>query len=111
MSMYGPRRITIEVDFEFYERWRAYLYQRYEITPAGRFSKIREFNTAFFRDLMEKEMEKFYGNLEASETIEDGFGNKWCKKCPLCRNDSMEIVRPGVARCSICESTVKPVDE
>ena len=111
MSMYGPRRITIEVDFDFYEKWRAYLYQRYEITPAGRFSKIREFNTAFFRGIMEKEMENFYGNLEASETIEDGFGNKWCKKCPLCRNDSMEIVRPGVARCSVCESTVKPVDE
>jgi hypothetical protein len=51
-----PYRITIEVDADFYDRWRKYLFDKYGITPAGRYSKIREFNTDFFRKIMEEEM-------------------------------------------------------
>ena len=36
--------------------------------------------------------------------IEDGFGNRWYIKCPICNQDSMEIVRPGKVQCSNCES-------
>jgi len=32
-------------------------------------------------------------------TIEDGFGGCWSMRCPVCKELSMEIVRPGSAQC------------
>jgi predicted dithiol-disulfide oxidoreductase (DUF899 family) len=34
--------------------------------------------------------------------IDDGFGNSWSKTCPMCHMQTMQIVRPGKAQCSIC---------
>lgn len=39
----------------------------------------------------------------SAETIEDGFGSSWDKRCPSCGAD-MEVVRPGKVQCSAaCE--------
>ena len=40
------------------------------------------------------------------KTITDGFGNYWSIKCPLCGTNTMIIIRPGVARCSVCDSII-----
>jgi len=37
------------------------------------------------------------------DTIEDGFGSIWSAYCEKCENRSMQVVRPGIARCAICE--------
>ena len=37
-----------------------------------------------------------------NETIEDGFGSVWSKRCPTCRKLRMQVVRPGEAQCSHC---------
>lgn len=51
-------RVTIDVPNELYEQWRKYLLEKYGITQAGRYSKIREFNNDFFILCMKTEMEK-----------------------------------------------------
>jgi len=45
-------------------------------------------------------------SLEPWEEIllDDGFGNRWDAFCDVCGTKSVYIVRPGDARCSICES-------
>jgi peptidyl-tRNA hydrolase len=40
---------------------------------------------------------------QGGEIIEDGFGNAWSKICPKCGKESMAVVRPGDARCGLCE--------
>jgi len=42
-----------------------------------------------------------FGDLSNS-TIDDGFGNTWSITCPECKQQSMEIVRPGKAQCGNC---------
>ena len=37
------------------------------------------------------------------ETISDGFGSVWAKKCPHCGKNKMVVVRPGKAQCDNCE--------
>lgn len=32
-------------------------------------------------------------------TIEDGFGSVWSAWCPECHEKSMQVVRPGYAKC------------
>lgn len=39
---------------------------------------------------------------EVSDTIEDGFGSAWSKRCPECGKNSMQVVRPGKAQCKYC---------
>ena len=36
---------------------------------------------------------------EPDDTIEDGFGSVWPKRCPECGDDSMFVCRPGKAQC------------
>lgn len=36
------------------------------------------------------------------ETISDGFGGEWLKKCPDCGKDEMAVVRPGKVQCNNC---------
>lgn len=36
------------------------------------------------------------------KTITDGFGQTWAIKCPKCKRNTMEVVRPGKAQCSNC---------
>ena len=36
------------------------------------------------------------------QTISDGFGSTWSKKCPMCGKDTMEVVRPGKVQCANC---------
>ncbi len=49
------------------------------------------------------------------EYIEDGFGSSWPKKCCVCHQDTMYVVRPGEANCSNCNSDLdykeKPKDQ
>lgn len=35
--------------------------------------------------------------------IEDGFGSVWSVVCPTCKNESMEVVRPGKVQCRKCQ--------
>jgi hypothetical protein len=42
-------------------------------------------------------------NLTKGDTITDGFGQMWSKTCPLCKEDTMFIARPGRVRCGNCE--------
>jgi len=37
-----------------------------------------------------------------SNTIKDGFGSEWSKRCPGCGKDTMQVVRPGKAQCTNC---------
>jgi len=39
---------------------------------------------------------------QAGGTISDGFGTEWSIVCPDCHCETMEVVRPGKAQCSIC---------
>jgi hypothetical protein len=32
--------------------------------------------------------------------IEDGFGSRWKRECPVCHKKTMQVMRPGDARCS-----------
>lgn len=41
-----------------------------------------------------------------SDTITDGFGNYWGIKCPICGCNSMVVIRPGKARCNMCDSII-----
>ena len=34
--------------------------------------------------------------------ITDGFGNFWPAKCPMCKKNKMQVVRPGKVQCSQC---------
>ena len=34
--------------------------------------------------------------------LKDGYGNAWKKTCPECKQDTMEIIRPGKVQCSEC---------
>ena len=36
------------------------------------------------------------------ETISDGLGSEWLKKCPDCGKDEMVVVRPGKVQCNNC---------
>jgi hypothetical protein len=36
------------------------------------------------------------------ETIEDGFGSRWSKTCPMCGLGTMHVNRPGEAQCDFC---------
>lgn len=37
-------------------------------------------------------------------TISDGFGSEWSQWCPKCHMNSMVVMRPGEARCDICDN-------
>lgn len=37
------------------------------------------------------------------DVIEDGFGNVWSARCSKCGRYSMQVVRPGEARCAECD--------
>ena len=45
---------------------------------------------------------KKYLNNEPVE-IEDGFGSTWSIQCPECKNETMQVVRPGKVQCSKCQ--------
>ena len=45
------------------------------------------------------------------KTITDGFGNYWSIQCPLCGTNTMIVIRPGGARCSMCDSIIKEEQE
>lgn len=54
-----------------------------------------------------------YGSSAHSErspsqpgVLDDGFGNYWSKVCSECGKETMQIVRPGDARCTNCDSRV-----
>ena len=53
--------------------------------------------------IAQKGLAKYYESLENPNTIEDGFGNSWSIMCPLCKNPSMHIIRPGKVQCSNCD--------
>jgi hypothetical protein len=36
------------------------------------------------------------------ETVSDGFGSVWAKKCPDCDIGTMVVVRPGKVQCDYC---------
>ena len=36
------------------------------------------------------------------KTISDGFGSEWSITCPMCKQDTMHIVRPGKVQCRNC---------
>ena len=39
---------------------------------------------------------------DEDETVADGFGSEWPKRCPECKCDSMVVTRPGKAQCMNC---------
>lgn len=41
--------------------------------------------------------------IEPTVTIDDGFDSKWSAHCEICGCKTMYVVRPGLARCSICD--------
>lgn len=38
----------------------------------------------------------------SEETVSDGFGSTWSKKCPNCGKDEVFVVRPGKVECGNC---------
>lgn len=49
----------------------------------------------------------FYFNeiefIEKERFIEDGFGGMWNARCPNCKRQIMQIVRPGKVQCPKCD--------
>lgn len=41
-------------------------------------------------------------DLKSEETVTDGFGRTWSKKCPTCGKDEVFVVRPGKVKCGNC---------
>ena len=41
--------------------------------------------------------------LLSDNFITDGFGNYWHSHCPKCGKQTMEVLRPGDARCPLCD--------
>lgn len=58
-----------------------------------------DFNHAF----QVKEILEWVLESDNDETIEDGFGNAWSKRCPECGKLTMVVVRPGKVQCDNCE--------
>lgn len=40
--------------------------------------------------------------MNRSNSITDGHGNWWSKACPECKQDTMQVIRPGKVQCSEC---------
>lgn len=40
--------------------------------------------------------------LRPPQTITDGFGSTWLKRCPECKKNTMSVVRPGKVQCNKC---------
>lgn len=38
----------------------------------------------------------------SGDTIEDGFGGFWSKRCPMCSRNGMQVMRPGKVQCRYC---------
>jgi hypothetical protein len=49
--------------------------------------------------MMKKKKKGILDRKSEVPTIEDGFGSAWSKRCPVCKELSMEIVRPGSVQC------------
>ncbi len=42
--------------------------------------------------------------IKDKERISDGFGSSWSAWCHKCKTKTMQIVRPGEARCGKCDN-------
>jgi len=47
-------------------------------------------------------IETIQNTPESKETISDGFGSEWSITCPMCKQDTMHVVRPGKVQCGNC---------
>ena len=61
----------------------------------------RFFDGAAF-EVSEREYSEFWRALDDSPRIEDGHGNWWHKRCPRCGRNTMKVVSPGKAQCTMC---------
>lgn len=52
--------------------------------------------------IAQKGLAKYYEALNNPNTIEDGYGNSWDKKCCSCKKDTMQVVKPGKVQCCKC---------
>ncbi len=51
---------------------------------------------------MRKEIDSKTKTIVGFPTISDGFGSEWSVICPVCKKDSMYVVRPGKVQCGNC---------
>lgn len=75
-------------------------------------------NIDYFKECWEKELSSYkallflHDHLEQkkcneqkscnNQTITDGCGSFWSKKCLSCGRDSMQVMRPGKVQCEFC---------
>lgn len=41
--------------------------------------------------------------IKNSKSISDGYGSNWSITCPMCKRDSMQVMRPGKVQCKYCD--------
>ena len=50
-----------------------------------------------------RNMEHLKMQKVVEETVSDGFGGEWSKVCPMCKDVSIYVVRPGEVQCYNCD--------
>jgi hypothetical protein len=51
---------------------------------------------------LEQLFHKHAVSRSCGDTIEDGFGGVWSKRCPMCGRNGMQVMRPGKVQCRYC---------
>lgn len=77
----------------------SYTYEYYEVESGKlRIGEVQHDRSAHsFRGLLVKILKDV--EKEPEDILEDGCGNAWLRECPVCKERSMEIVRPGSVQC------------
>jgi hypothetical protein len=101
-----------------YKTWPEYYLTDEEIKAVEKYKAIKKFipvciDAGFkeinFEYLDEKglmslrDMEHLRKQQVCEETVSDGFGGEWSKKCPMCHDISIHVVRPGKVQCYNCD--------
>lgn len=51
---------------------------------------------------MQRLLQQTTVNHSSGDTIEDGFGGVWSKRCLMCGRNGMQVMRPGKVQCRYC---------
>lgn len=52
--------------------------------------------------IAQKGLASYYEALGDINTVKDGYGNIWDKKCSVCNENSVHVIKPGQAECLNC---------
>ena len=61
--------------------------------------EVKEFMLRFTEKIEKRLNELRESRISKDPVLEDGHGSAWSKRCPVCEELSMQIVRPGSVQC------------